>query len=123
MSILNPRRLTATLPTERVDGQPIVAENTYLEVGTKAGNEWTVFASEASAAAERNGDQVVFNLEVLRPAMPAGVSIVGARTVEERPDLATDDFPDGVDLFSQWAEGAEIIIANPPTAPSGLAIE
>lgn len=123
MSILNPRRLTATLPTQRVDGQPVVAENIYLEVGTNTGLGWTVFASEASAAAERSGDQVVFNLEALRPAMPAGVSIVGARTVEERPDLVTDDFPDGVDLYSQWAEGAEIIVANPPGAPTGLVTE
>jgi hypothetical protein len=123
MSILNPRRLAATLPSERIDNQPVVAENVYIEVGTTTGADWTVFADETSPAASREGTTAVFNLEALRPIIPVGVSIVGARAVEERPDLVTEDFPNGVDLYSTWAEGGEIVIANPPSAPTGLITE
>lgn len=122
MAIINPRRLTARPPTTRVDGQPVVAENITIEIGTRPpGGVWTPLAAEGHPAVTRENGLVVFNLEALRPEIqPDTVLELGGRTIEARPDLVTDEFPAGVDLFSIWATGGEIAVANPPGAPTGI---
>lgn len=126
MAIINPRRLTAAPPTQRVDGQPVVAENITVQIGLRplGDSVWTPLAEEGDPAASREGGQVVFNLEALRPQIPADTLLeLGARSIEARPDLVTHEFPQGVDLFSIWATGGEIAVANPPGAPTGIGIE
>lgn len=119
--IINPRRVTASLPTERVDGRAVVAENITLELGARQGDTWTVLADENHAGASREGTQVIFDLYTV--ALPADTPLMlGARSVEARPDLVTDEFPSGVDLYSTWAEGGEVVRANPPQAPGAVEI-
>lgn len=124
MAIINPRRLSAVPPTQRVDGQPVVATNITIMTGYRpagSADAYTPLAEEGDAAVSRENGLVVFDLEVLRPQIPADTVLeLGARTVEARPDLVTDEFPDGVDLFSIWATGGEIAVANPPGAPTGI---
>ena len=119
--IINPRRVTATPPTERIDGSAVLAENIGIELGYRIDATWTVAALRFASDA---GTPIVFDLAALEDAPPADAPMMlGVRAVESRPDLVTDDFPNGVDLYSTWAEGGEVIFANPPQAPAAVTIE
>jgi hypothetical protein len=126
-SIKNPRRLSATPPTARIDGAPVVAENIYLEAGwgRAADGPFEPFDAErddTDNTADREAGVVVFQLEPARlsGALPEGTLYLTARAIEERPDLVTDEFPNGVDLLSAWAPSTEVAVENPPQAPTAV---
>jgi hypothetical protein len=125
MAKINPKRLSARAPTERVNNTPVVAENITLEAGTRpvGGATWEVFAAEGDAGVTRDAGTVTWDLEALRPALPVGAFELGARAIEARPDLVTAEFPNGVDLMSAWTPGVEVIVGNPPVAPTSLAVD
>jgi hypothetical protein len=119
--IINPQRVTATPPTERTDGAAVDVGNITLELGGRQGDAWSVLADENHAGATRDGGQVIFELYTV--ALPADIPIMlGVRAVEARPDLVTDEFPNGVDLYSTWAEGGLVVRANPPQAPAAVEV-
>lgn len=130
MSILNPVRMSAAVPLERTNDDPTDPTKVFLEAGYSAdGQSFVVFDAEREDddnTADRDGNlKVTFSLAPAREsgALPEGTLLLAARAIEERPDLATDEFPDGVDLLSAWSTAVEIRVGNPPKAPTGIAAE
>lgn len=128
MAIKNPRRMSATPPTQRINGAPVETANIYLEAGfaLDPAGPFTLFDAEredTDNTADRQNGVVIFKLTEPRVAgtLPEGKLFLSARAVEERPDLATTEFPNGVDLLSAWnATPAEVSIENPPQAPTAV---
>lgn len=114
--IINPRRVTATPPTERVGGGAINAANLSLELGYRQEGSWHALEQRPAVP---SGEPTTFFLSDNPYSLVTDTPLmIGVRAVEGRPDLVTDEFPNGVDLYSTWAEGGEIVYANPPQPPA-----
>lgn len=118
--IINPRRVTALPPAERVDGGAVNAANLSLELGYRQEGSWHALEQRPAGPV---GEPVTFSLADNPYSLVTDTPLViGVRAVEGRPDLVTDEFPNGVDLFSTWAEGGTIIYANPPQPPAAVEV-